>query len=99
MSGHPALWLEDAPLDRAATVRADLRDFLLAGGTITLAEWGAMTPLGRRLATEAGRDVAAERVDGLLAALTVALRETRLRRTIIDAADAGAAECAAGERL
>lgn len=96
MTAHPTRWLEDGTEEQRASVRADVLDFLRSGGVLTLEDWRLMTPLGRTLSVEAGRARDAERVEALVLAAAGVFRETRIARTVRDAADAGAAECAAG---
>lgn len=90
------LWMESAPEEQQALVRDDFVEFLRAGGTVTIDDWAAMTPLGRRLASEAGRMLDAERRAALLLDLASAIREARVAASVSAAAAAGAAECAAG---
>lgn len=97
MTRHPVLWLEKARSpEEEAVVRSDYADFLRAGGRPSLEDWDRMTPLGRRLAVEAGEEVASSRVEALLVAVAAALREARVARVVREAAEAGVAECAAG---
>lgn len=96
MTGHPLLWLENAPAERVEAVRADVADFLRAGGRLSLEDWSRMTPLGRRIAAEAGDEVEAARIERLLASVAGALREARVARIVREGAEAGMAECAAG---
>ncbi len=96
MTRNATLWLEEADAGRVATVRTDFTDFLRSGGSVSLDEWSAMTPLGRRIATEAGATLDAERRAGLLLDLAAAIREARVGHVVAGAAEDGLRECAAG---